>query len=265
MPQKSDPPSFRKTLSTEDSDRIIYHESVPSGIEQAIRSQRFDELIGQRLSERYVLGKRIGGHASLVCIANDLHLSGHPRVVKWGWDDMCIRVRREATLGSVCSRLPGIVCVVDRGEDTSKKIAYVMFELLAGQSLAEYLESQRSIPWSQALEICRKLGDAIVPLHEMGIVHRNIKPSNVFLCRNGNVKVLDLGLAVGPGMKPLPLYSVPLLENPFMSSELLADPLRVDPQDDIYSVAQILRYAIGGNAAMPKRSIRTTTNKKGQA
>ncbi|NJK32608.1 MAG: protein kinase [Deltaproteobacteria bacterium] len=145
-----------------------------------------------------------------------------------------------------------------------KKISYTVFDFFRGQSLEQYL-NERLMPCAQALAMGRKLGGTVEKLHELGIVHRNIKPSNVLLCNNGDVKLLDLGMAVGPGMKPLPLYSVPLSGNPFMSPDLMADPLHVDPRDDIYSVGQMLRYAIGGKTAMPTWSIGTTTNKKGQA
>lgn len=95
------------------------------------------------------------------------------------------RFRREAVaLGRL--RHPHIVEVTDSGID---EVSYLVMELLEGTPLAGPL------PLAQALPLLDQIADAIDAAHSAGVLHRDLKPGNVFVCASGAVKVLDFGLA----------------------------------------------------------------------
>ena len=69
-----------------------------------------------------------------------------------------------------------------------------MMEFVPGQTLAERI-ARRPLPLDEALNVARQIAEALEAAHEKGIVHRDLKPANVKITPDGNVKVLDFGLA----------------------------------------------------------------------
>jgi eukaryotic-like serine/threonine-protein kinase len=103
------------------------------------------------------------------------------------------RFLREAQIANKV-RHPGVVSVTDCGEHDGT--AFLVMELLAGESLKERCAKQGgTIALDDALRIADQVLDALAAAHEHGIVHRDIKPGNVFLTADGSVKVLDFGIA----------------------------------------------------------------------
>jgi eukaryotic-like serine/threonine-protein kinase len=81
---------------------------------------------------------------------------------------------------------------------TEKGIPFLVMELLEGEDLFDHLQRVRTLPPAQALPLLRQVGSALHAAHGIGIVHRDIKPTNIFLCREGDgevVKVIDFGLS----------------------------------------------------------------------
>ncbi len=109
------------------------------------------------------------------------------------------RFEREARALAKLSH-PNILAIHELGEDLG--VAFVVTELLDGETLEERLGS-RPISLHRALEIGVAITDGLAAAHQRGIVHRDVKPSNVFLTSTGAVKILDFGLArtdkAGPG------------------------------------------------------------------
>ena len=89
---------------------------------------------------------------------------------------------------------PGIVEVLDFGHDASGT-AYLVMELLDGESLASRLQRERRLPLHVALAITRQVASALHAAHEKGIVHRDLKPENVMVTADGRVKITDFGIA----------------------------------------------------------------------
>lgn len=87
---------------------------------------------------------------------------------------------------------PNILSIFDVG--TCDGVPYLVTELLDGEVLRDRLNSG-ALPLRKAVDIAAQVARGLGAAHEKGIIHRDIKPGNIFLCRDGRVKILDLGLA----------------------------------------------------------------------
>lgn len=100
------------------------------------------------------------------------------------------RLQREARTVASLSH-PNIVALHDIGTD--QNVMFVVMELLDGEPLDRLVGA--SLRWTKALEIAASVADALAAAHEKGVTHRDLKPQNIFVTRDGRVKVLDFGLA----------------------------------------------------------------------
>ncbi len=170
---------------------------------------------GQRIG-RFVLRRPLGrGGFGVVweAVDPDLQRPVALKVVKPG-TSMASRgaewMRREA---EAVARLnhPNIVTVHDFG--TCEAGPYLVFELLSGQSLDARLE-ERNLTFQETLHVAIRVARALAHAHEAGVIHRDLKPGNVFVTSSGRVKVLDFGLAhlfgrTGPGEGGTPAFMAP--------------------------------------------------------
>jgi eukaryotic-like serine/threonine-protein kinase len=101
------------------------------------------------------------------------------------------RFEREALALGALSH-PNILAVHDFGIEGD--IHFIVMELLEGETLRARIEAG-SLPWARALEIGVSLAEALSAAHSKGILHRDLKPDNIFLTSNGHVKMLDFGLS----------------------------------------------------------------------
>jgi serine/threonine protein kinase len=96
---------------------------------------------------------------------------------------------------------PGVVkALPPRGE---KSRTYMILEWVDGVPLSSLWAAGRAVPVARALDVARQLCDALAYLHARGIVHRDLKPGNVLVTPNGQVRILDLGLAHVEGARRL--------------------------------------------------------------
>ncbi|MCW8985213.1 MAG: tetratricopeptide repeat-containing serine/threonine-protein kinase [Thermoanaerobaculales bacterium] len=107
--------------------------------------------------------------------------------------DRLKRFRREAKAVAKLSH-SSILEIFDFGEQDD--VTYAVTELLEGQSLREKLDlAEGGLPWQKARDIAATVAEGLAVAHGKGVVHRDIKPGNLFLCSDGRVKILDFGLA----------------------------------------------------------------------
>ncbi|CAM5719610.1 non-specific serine/threonine protein kinase OS=Streptomyces tendae OX=1932 GN=pknB PE=4 SV=1 [Streptomyces tendae] len=160
----------------------------------------------RRLGGRYELGQVLGrGGMAEVYLAHDTRL-GRTVAVKTLRADLArdpsfqARFRREAQSAASLNH-PAIVAVYDTGEDyiDGVSIPYIVMEYVDGSTLRELLHSGRKLLPERTLEMTIGILQALEYSHRAGIVHRDIKPANVMLTRNGQVKVMDFGIARAMG------------------------------------------------------------------
>jgi serine/threonine protein kinase len=159
------------------------------------------------------------------------------------------RFIREGTTASQI-RHPHVVDVTDVGEEHD--IAFLVMELLEGESLGELLEREHKLPTEQIVEICLPVVAALVEAHARGIIHRDLKPDNIFLTRSvlGRVhpKVLDFGISKvldEPGLNLTATFS--FLGTPYYASpEQLTGTKNMTARTDQYSLGVVLYEAATG-------------------
>jgi serine/threonine-protein kinase len=102
------------------------------------------------------------------------------------------RFYREArSAGQLAHR--NIITIYDFGEEQGR--AYIVMELLTGQSLSAVLKRGERLPLEQQVEVMARMCEGLAFAHARGIVHRDVKPANLFLTSDGQVKILDFGVA----------------------------------------------------------------------
>ncbi len=151
------------------------------------------------------------------------------------------REKRLLAEAEVAARLshPNIVTVLDVGR--SDQGVYLIQEFLVGHSLAHRLEGG-ALPLREAVEIGVALARGLAHAHAHGVVHRDLKPENVQLCDDGQVKLLDLGMAAALGRKKLE-GGTPA----FMAPEQ-ADGAPEDERTDVYALGALLFKMLTGAA-----------------
>lgn len=160
----------------------------------AVREPR----VGDTIAERYELEELVGsGGMSSVFRAHDTQLD-RPVAIKillgrYVDDEEYVeRFRREARAVAQVSH-PNIVTVIDRGEDGGRQ--YIVFEYVEGENLKELILRTGRLPLRSAIELALSVADGLAFAHARGLVHRDVKPQNVLLSNNGEVKVTDFGIA----------------------------------------------------------------------
>jgi serine/threonine-protein kinase len=163
------------------------------------------------------------------------------------------RFDREARAVAALSH-PNILDLHDVGSEGGS--SWVVTELLEGQTLKTRLE-EGPLPWRRAVEIALALAEGLEAAHARGVVHRDVKPSNVFLTTDGRVKILDFGIAtlddsLGPGSGARDLTEPHAIVG--TAGYLAPEQIRreaADARSDIFSLGCVLYEMVTGRRTFP--------------
>ncbi|WP_169083147.1 Stk1 family PASTA domain-containing Ser/Thr kinase [Paenibacillus sp. PL91] len=155
-------------------------------------------MIGQDLGGRYEILTRIGGGGmALVYKAHDVLLNRKVAVKvlrqQFVHDEEFIRrFRREAQSAAALSH-PNVVSIYDVGQEEDTH--YIVMEYIEGHNLNEIIQERAPLQTDEAVRIAMQIADALDHAHQNHIIHRDIKPHNILIGKNGRVKVTDFGIA----------------------------------------------------------------------
>lgn len=162
-----------------------------------------------------------------------------------GRKDLVARLRNEwRALGRLDH--PNIINVTDAGTADSGVHFYVM-ERVEGETLADRMRRERRLPPREAVRITRAVLEGLGAAHDIGIVHRDIKPPNIFLLQGGGVKILDFGIAklMDSGVEVITARGMAIGTPRYMSPEQ-ARGESVDGRADLYAVGLTLYEMLTG-------------------
>jgi serine/threonine protein kinase len=205
-------------------------------------------MIGRTVSHYVVTGKLGVGGMGVVYEARDTRLS-RPVALKFFPDDLAeapdsgLRLLREAETSALLNH-PNICTIYEIDHDDGD--TFIVMERLDGLNLRAHL-AQGRLETAQLVDITRQVTDALAYAHGQGVVHRDIKPGNVFVCSDGRVKVLDFGLSrrfmvPDTGRKldgGSTVYGRPVGTANYMAPERILQ-LPLDPRSDLFSLGVLM-------------------------
>ncbi len=165
-------------------------------------------------------------------------LSSQPDIVK--------RFLQEAKLGVALDHT-NILRIFDAGEHDGTY--FFSMEFFAGKDVSQILKEQGTFPSDILLSLSIQMADALAYAHSKGVIHRDVKPSNILVDGSGMVKIADFGLAKAwqkAGAHQLTASGQMLGTIQYMSPEQLEDARTVSPATDIFSLGATLYFALAG-------------------
>jgi serine/threonine-protein kinase len=211
------------------------------------------ELTGQLLGNRYQLLSLIaGGGMGQVWRARDRLLQREVAVKVLRGDvsgdaAFLARFRAEAQHTAALTH-PNIAAVYDYGEvpdDGGEHRAYLVMELVAGEPLSALLDRERRLSVPLTLSIVRQLAAGLAAAHAAGVVHRDVKPANVLVTPDGQVKITDFGIASSASSVPLTRTGQVIGTAHYLSPEQ-AQGAKAGPASDVYAVGAVAYECLAG-------------------
>jgi tRNA A-37 threonylcarbamoyl transferase component Bud32 len=222
---------------------------------------KYDPLVGTTLAERYQIIRRIG-EGGMGAVYEARHsIIGKRVAIKVLLEkflenqELIARLLQEARLASSIGH-QNIVDVTDFGTTRDRR-AFVVMEFLDGEPLSELIMRDAPLPVERSLAIVKQVASALGAAHAKGIVHRDVKPENVYLVRRGEmdfVKVVDFGVSkavrsreeAGSEWQRLTRTGAVLGTPLFMSPEQASGSEDIDHRADIWAAALLLYECLTG-------------------
>jgi serine/threonine protein kinase len=211
---------------------------------------------------RYDLIEKIGRGGMGVVYRGKDTVIGRPVAVKMLISDIDVsdetrqRFFREArSAGQLAHR--NIITIYDFGEEGGR--AYIVMELLTGESLTNLLARGVKLPLEQQVEIMMRVSEGLAFAHSRGIVHRDVKPANLFVTTDGQVKILDFGVARIASSKLT--RSGLLVGTPdYMSPEQVMG-MVVDQRSDVFSAGAVFYQLLTGRKPFAAKRLPDVLNR----
>ncbi|PEJ60419.1 MULTISPECIES: Stk1 family PASTA domain-containing Ser/Thr kinase [unclassified Bacillus (in: firmicutes)] len=205
-------------------------------------------MIGRRLNDRYKILKLIGtGGMANVYLARDMILDRDVAVKMLKADfsndpEFLRRFQREAYSVTSLSH-PNIVSSYDVGEEDG--LQYIVMEYVEGETLKEYIQHHTPIRPKEVIRIMEQLASALAHAHHFQIVHRDVKPQNILINKDGNVKVTDFGIATASTAATITQTNSVLGSVHYLSPEQARGGV-ANKKSDIYSLGIVMFELLTG-------------------
>ena len=206
-----------------------------------------DRYIGKLLDNRYEILEKIGSGGMADVYKARCHRLNRLVAIKILKEDLSQdaefrrRFHAESQAVAMLSH-PNIVSVYDVSR--SDNIDYIVMELIEGITLKQYMEQKGTLNWREALHFSTQICKALEHAHSRGIVHRDIKPHNIMILKDGSVKVADFGIArVSSAQNTLTREALGSVH--YISPEQARGD-RIDARSDIYSAGVVLYEMLTG-------------------
>ncbi len=210
--------------------------------------ESYERLVGQTLGGRYKIEKQIGiGGMAVVYRAYDPVIQRHV-AIKMLKDDVAgdeaalKRFINESKAVAMLSH-PNIVSIYD--VSVSGDYKYIVMEYIEGITLKSYMLKKCALPTEEIIRYCRQILSALDHAHEKGIIHRDIKPQNIMLLKNGTIKVTDFGIAKLPNAETVTMTDKAIGTVYYISPEQ-ASGLAIDTRSDLYSTGVMMYEMASG-------------------
>lgn len=208
-----------------------------------------DQYIGKLLDNRYEILERIGSGGMAVVYKARCHRLNRLVAIKILKEDLAQdeefrrRFHDESQAVAMLSH-PNIMAVYDVSK--SGEVDYIVMELLDGITLKQYMQKRGGkLSWREALHFITQIMKALSHAHGRGIIHRDIKPHNIMVLRDGSIKVADFGIARLTSAAQNTLTQEALGSVHYISPEQ-ARGSHIDARSDIYSAGVVLYEMVTG-------------------
>ncbi len=208
----------------------------------------YERLVGVALDGRYLIDRVVGiGGMAVVFRAADT-VTHRTVAIKMLRDETArdeAAVRRFINESKAVAMLshPNIVSIYDVSVSGASK--YIVMEYIEGITLKSYMEKKGALPNGEAVGYCKQILRALIHAHGRGIVHRDIKPQNIMLLKNGVIKVTDFGIAKLPNTETVTMTDHAIGTVYYISPEQ-ASGGEIDARSDIYSTGVLLYEMAAG-------------------
>jgi serine/threonine protein kinase/beta-lactam-binding protein with PASTA domain len=202
----------------------------------------YERFIGKVLDGRYKIEKIIGvGGMAVVFRAYD-PVMRRTVAIKRLKDDVAkdtAAVKRFINESKAVSMLshPNIISIYDVSMSGESK--YIVMEYVEGITLKNYMMKKGALPFPEIISFCEQILRALAHAHSKGIVHRDIKPQNIMLLKNGLIKVADFGIAKLPNAETVTMTDKAIGTVYYISPEQ-ASGLPIDTRSDLYSTGVLM-------------------------
>lgn len=206
-------------------------------------------LLGKILGGRYELIEKTGGGGMAVVYKAKCHLLKRYVAVKILRPDLVDneefvnRFKRESQAAASLSH-PNIVNMYDVGQEDD--IHYIVMEYVDGMTLKEYIQNEGRLTSEEAVRIASQICSALHHAHENNIVHRDIKPQNILINKDGTAKVADFGIARAVTSSTVTMAGANVIGSVHYFSPEQAKGGYVDKKSDIYSLGIVLYEMMTG-------------------
>jgi len=218
--------SHTKTLKTQ-------KEELTTGFTFANRYQIIEELGKGGMGRVYkAIDKEVNAKIAIKLIKPEI--ASHKKIIQRFRNEL--KIARDISHKNVC-----------RMYDLNKEKGsyYITMEYVSGEDLKSFIRRARQLTAGTALTIAKQVCEGLTEAHKLGVVHRDLKPQNIMIDREGNARIMDFGIARSLSGKGITGAGVMIGTPEYMSPEQV-EGKEVDPRSDIYSLGIILYEMVTG-------------------